>query len=422
MQFWVIKGRSDVLINHLSSQIANHWRRKMKTKVSLIMIAALLVSFVAGCTANTAVAPTTAAATAAVAAAATLAPNTPEAAVVATTAPTAMATSNSGNPLAGKAVDKNGQPLLLGYVGNENSSGWMSNANGYVKSLWERAGGKVVQYISDYDLNKETSMMDDLMQMKPAAILIHPSDSAAIAPSVQKALDAGIPVFAVDMGVTGAQVVSYVHVDQAAMGAMDADYIRDHFSADKPAKVLELTGSLDQNGAQLRQKGFDTELKKVAYATIVQTIDTQWKSDVAFTAVQDAFQRNPDINVIYSHSDFFMQGILQGLQSINKLVPAGQAGHIMVLSIDADQVGLKGIRDGYIDADVENNPVLSMAISVNAILANNYGQSVKNEYLVPLTMATKDNVDATTLWANLPSGQFDAWPVAVQTVFPVPSR
>lgn len=298
----------------------------------------------------------------------------------------------------------------------------MSNANGYLKSLWERAGGKVVQYISDYDLNKETSMMDDLLQMKPAAILIHPSDSAAIAPSVQKALDAGIPVFAVDMGVTGAQVVSYVHVDQAAMGAMDADYIRDHFSADKPARVLELTGSLDQNGAQLRQKGFDTELKTVPYATIVQTIDTQWKSDVAFTAVQDAFQRNPDINVIYSHSDFFMQGILQGLQSINKLIPAGQPGHITVLSIDADQVGLKGIRDGYIDADVENNPVLAMAISVNAILANNYGQTIKNDYIVPLTLATKDNVDATTLWANLPTGKFDEWPVAVQSVFQVPTR
>jgi ribose transport system substrate-binding protein len=374
-------------------------------KISLIMIAALLFGLIAGCSAPT-----------------TVMTVAPTAVTAETTAPVATVVPASNNPLAGKAVDANGQPLLLGYVGNENSSGWMSNANSYLKSLWERAGGKVVEYISDYDLIKEVSMMDDLIQMKPAAILVHPSDSAAIAPSVQKALDMGIPVFTVDMGVTGAQVISYVHVDQAAMGAMDADYIRDHYSADNPARVLELTGSLDQNGAQLRQKGFDDELKSVPYATIVQTIDTKWMSDNAFTGVQDAFQRNPDINVIYSHSDFFMQGILQGLQSINKLIPAGQAGHIVVLSIDADQVGLKGIRDGYIDADVENNPVLSMAITVNVILANNYGQPVKNDYLVPLTLVTKDNVESQALWANLPPGEWDQWPVAEQTVFPIPSR
>jgi ribose transport system substrate-binding protein len=330
--------------------------------------------------------------------------------------------ANADNPLAGLAVDKDGQPLLLGYVGNENSSGWMSNANAYLKSLWERAGGEVVEYISDYDLTKEVSMMDDLMEKKPAAILVHPSDSAAIAPSVKKAMDMGIPVFAVDMGVTGTEVISYAHVDQAAMGAMDADYIRDHFSADNPAIVLELTGSLDQNGAQLRQKGFDEELAKVPYAKIVQTMDTKWMSDNAFTQVQDAFQRNPDINVIYSHSDFFMQGILQGLKAIDKLIPAGEEGHIVVLSIDADQVGLQGIRDGYIDADAENNPVKSMAIAVNAILSNYYGKPVEKEYLVPIMLATKDNVDSPELWANLPAGQWDKWPVAEQDVLPVPSK
>jgi ribose transport system substrate-binding protein len=388
------------------------------SKNKMFIIALALVFSLSACAA-----PAAAPAAPAAAAPAVVDTAVPAAAAPAAAPAVAAPTADASNPLAGKAVDLNGKPILLGYVGNENSSGWMSNANGYLKSLWERAGGKIVTYISDYDLNKEVSMMADLMQMKPAAILVHPSDSAAMAPSAQKALDMGIPVFAVDMGVTGAKVISYAHVDQAAMGALDADYIRDHFSADKPALVLELTGALNQNGAQLRQKGFDEELAKVApYAKIVQTIDTKWMSDNAFTAVQDAFQRNPDINVIYSHSDFFMQGILQGLQSINKLIPAGQKGHIMVLSIDADQVGLKGIRDGYIDADAENNPVKSMAISVNAVLATLYGKPVEKEYLVPIVLATKDNVDSPTLWANLPAGQWDKWPVSDQTVLPIPSR
>lgn len=123
-------------------------------------------------------------------------PEVKEEATSAEAAPAAAApAADADNPLAGLAVDKDGKPLLLGYVGNENSSGWMSNANAYLKSLWERAGGEVVEYISDYDLTKEVSMMDDLMEKKPAAILVHPSDSAAIAPSVKKSNGYGYPCF-----------------------------------------------------------------------------------------------------------------------------------------------------------------------------------------------------------------------------------
>ena len=160
----------------------------------------------------------------------------------------------------------------------------------------------------------------------------------------------------------------------------------------------------------------------VPYAEIVQTIDTGWSSDVAFDGIQDAFERNDNINVVYSHSDFMMQGVLEGLRVKNKLVPAGEDGHIVVCSIDGDSTGLQGIRDGYIDAIAEHNPVLHAAITVNVILAELYGQSYEADYTLPVTLITPDNVESTDRWANLPTGEFDSWPVMDQDVFPIPSR
>jgi ABC-type sugar transport system substrate-binding protein len=334
----------------------------------------------------------------------------------------AAAVEDADNPLAGKAVDENGDPYLLGYVLNETSSGWMSANLGYTKSLWERAGGEFVSYVSDYDLNLETSMMNDLEQLDPDAILVHPSDSAAIAPAVQNALDAGYPVFAVDMAVTGADVKSYVHIDQVKLGEACGQYIADNFSADNPAVVLEIAGGLQQSGAQQRMEGFHNIVEPLDYAEIVQTVDTGWSSDVAFDGIQDAFERNADINVLYTHSDFMMQGILEGLRVKGKLNPAGEEGHIVLCSIDGDPTGLQGIRDGYIDAIAEHNPVLHAAVTINVILAELYGQPYEADYTLPVTLITPENVESMDRWANLPAGEYGSWPVMIQDVFPIPSK
>lgn len=326
------------------------------------------------------------------------------------------------NPLAGKAVDQNGKPYLLGYVLNETSSGWMAANANYTQNLWERAGGEFRMFASDYDLNREVSMMNDLMQMKPQAIMVHPSDSFAIAPAVKSAMDAGYPVFAVDMGVEGTPVTSYIHHNQRDLGKAVGEYFVKTFNKDNPARILELAGGLEQNGAQQRQEGFHKAIAGIDYLNIVQVIDTGWSSDTAFSGIQDAFQRNPDINAIYTHSDFMLPGILEGLRVQGKLIPAGQPGHLIFGSIDADQRGLQAIRDGYCDVNAENNPVLHAAVAINVILAHIYGQPIVDDYTLKVNTVTKDNVNDPDRWANLPEGKYKEWPVLKQDIFPIPSR
>lgn len=330
--------------------------------------------------------------------------------------------ADDDNPLAGLAVKEDGTPYLLGYIFNETGSGWMSNNVGYVESLWKRAGGEFYSFCSDYDLNKEISAMDDLKQMSPDAILVHPSDSSAIAPAVQSAMDEGYPVFAVDMGVIGTTPTSFVHADQVEMGKACGEYIKANFSEENPALVLEIAGGLQQDGAQQRQRGFHEAVEGVPYITIVQTIDGNWESDKAFDGVQDAFERNPDINVIYTHSDIMMQGIIEGLRVKDRLIPRGEEGHITICSIDGDQTGMKAIRDGYVDAIAENNPVMHAAVVINVILSYLHGETVEEDYMLEVPVITADNVDSDQWWANLPVGEFDNWPVMEQDFCPIPSK
>lgn len=330
--------------------------------------------------------------------------------------------TDADNPLAGLAVKEDGTPYLLGYIYNETGSGWMSNNTGYVESLWKRAGGEFYGFCSDYDLNKEISAMEDLKQMDPDVILVHPSDSSAIAPAVESAMDAGYPVFAVDMGVIGATPDSFIHADQVEMGRACGEYMVEHFSKENPAVVLEIAGGLQQDGAQQRQRGFHEAIEGVDYIEIVQIIDGNWESDKAFDGVQDAFERNSEINAIYTHSDIMMQGIIEGLKVKNRLVPAGEEGHIVICSIDGDQTGMQGIRDGYVDAIAENNPVMHGAVVVNAMLAYLHGEAIEKDYLLEVPVITAENVDDSKWWANLPVGEFDNWPVMDQDFCPIPNK
>ena len=323
--------------------------------------------------------------------------------------------------IAGLAVKKDGTPYMLGVVANEMRSGWMTAWIGYSKSLWERMGGKFNFFVSEYNMDVELAQMTDLMQLKPDCIFVHPSDSHAIAPAVDKARKAGYPIIAVDVGVTGAEVDGFVHINQQDMGKGEGQYVEKAFSASNPAVVLELTGGLEQDIAIERRDGFDNEVKNVPYIKIVQEIDTKWSADTAMQSVMDALERDPTINCIYGHSDFFVQGILQGLKLKNKLIPAGQQGHIVVCSIDGDPTGLKGIRDGFIDADAENNPVLFAAVAVNMAVAKVHGLDIPAEVVLSPAVITKATVSAPERWGLLPSGQFDKWPVLNQSFFKIPA-
>ena len=327
-----------------------------------------------------------------------------------------FAIAEGESPLAGLAVKEDGTPMVLGYILNETGSGWMSTSYGYTKALWENAGGEFIAYVSDYDSEFESDSIDQLMELNADAILVHPGDSYAIAPKVQQAMDAGFPVFAVDMGVEGADVVSYIHQDQYAAGAACGQGVMDAFSAENPANVLIIAGGLEQNGAQQRQAGFEDAVADCDYVNIVYTVEASWSSDKAFDGIMTMFESNPEINCIYTHSDIMMQGIIEGLRTKGKLFKRGEEGHIFLASIDGDSLGISTMKDGYLDIIGELNSSMHSVVAINVILAYLHGLEVSDDYLLETVLVTPENVDDAARWGAMAEnfGEFENWPVLEQ--------
>lgn len=329
--------------------------------------------------------------------------------------------SDGDNLLEGLAVKEDGTPMVLGYITNEIMSGWMSANVNYTKSLWERAGGEFVTYCSNYDISLEISQVDDLIELEPDVILFHPSDSSAIAPAVEKANSLGIPTFAVDVAVD-APVVSFIRTDAEVNGEVAAQYLKEVFSENNPAKIIELMGGLEQSIAIGRRDGFNKVVDQTPYMEVLTQIDTKWLSENAMDAVTDSLERFPDANCIYAHSTMFVPGALNGLEVAGRLVPVGEEGHIVVVSIGSDLPGLEAIRDKHMDASAAHDSAIHAVVTVKAILAHLHGYDVPSDMLIAPELITTKNVDDPNHEGNLPQEKWDEWPVLEQNIFNLPSE
>jgi len=114
--------------------------------------------------------------------------------------------------------------VSMGWAENESSrklkEGW--NA-GFEEFFGDKC--KVIWADAAYDVKKQSEQIEAFIRMKPDAIFISASDPASISTTVAKACNAGIPVFAADSLIAGANVTTSCMSNNFGMGVAGADFI-----------------------------------------------------------------------------------------------------------------------------------------------------------------------------------------------------
>ena len=85
-------------------------------------------------------------------------------------------------------------------------------------------------------------------------------------------------------------------------------------------------------------------------------------------ATTDVLTANPDLFGIFSHSDCMLPGIIAALTQSSKLAPVGEEGHVVVIAVDGAPNALDYVRQGYLDATIEQSSPMMATVAVKAIL------------------------------------------------------
>ncbi len=296
-----------------------------------------------------------------------------------------------------------GKQYVIGYsISTLNNAFFVGMTKG-VENGAKKYGVKLITVNANGDAGKQAADVEDLITKKVDAIIINPRDAEAIAPAVKKALAAGIPVLALDRGVTGVKVTSFLETDNVAMGRLAADLVAQAMKrkyGKVEGKVIELVGLVGTTAARDRGKGFHEGLKKYPGLKLVASQPADFNQEKAYNVTTNLVLAHPDVDAIFGHNDDNTVGAARALRAMGKLKKVGEPGHIYIVGIDGIKQALDMIRQGYIDCTISQEPVMMGEKAVEFAVKYLNGESIPAHYYTPFTPVTKENVDKRKNWAE----------------------
>jgi len=243
--------------------------------------------------------------------------------------------------------------LLFGYSAPGLGDEGQQNIQGGFVGKCEELGIRVITTNAERNAAKQVSDVEDLIARGVDAICAVPFDSKVISIAVKKANQAGIPFFTIDRGVAEGRLTLTVLADNykagQAAGEVMVRLLQGKYNGIARGKVLEIEGQPGQDVARLRGDGFKSVIKNYPDIELISK-PGNWDPKRGFEITQDVFVAHPDIDGIYYHADLYIPGIVEGIKATKgKFSKVGEKGHIFILGIDGNPMGLANIREGLAD-------------------------------------------------------------------------
>ncbi|MEV0172754.1 substrate-binding domain-containing protein [Streptomyces sp. NPDC050803] len=177
--------------------------------------------------------------------------------------------------------------------------------------------GKVVYANADADASEQSRQMQKMIDDKVDVILLDAVDSNAIASSVEKAKDAGIPVIAYDRLAEG-PIDAYISFDNELVGEVQGRSLMEALGedVDTATKIVMMNGSPTDPNAKQFKAGALNELN--GQVTIAKTFDTKdWKPENAQANMVEAINEIGVDNIagVYSANDGMAGGVIKALEA-----------------------------------------------------------------------------------------------------------
>lgn len=216
-------------------------------------------------------------------------------------------------------------------------------------------------------------------------IIISPIDVNAMAPALQQAIDAGIPVVTVDRYVGGVPgIYAHVGADNVKGGEAQARLIMEQFP--DGATIVNLQGQPGASPAIDRNKGLHNILDGKSKYKIVAEQTANWSRDQGMSITENilvGLSSPPD--VINGANDDMALGAMEAVKA--------RGLNVKILGFDALPEAIAAVRDGSLMATVEQFPGGQSKTALN-LLVNDLRSSMKPYnrviFLNPITITSEN--------------------------------
>ncbi len=243
---------------------------------------------------------------------------------------------------------------------------------------------------SESDINGQITILENSVADKPAAIVISPTQFAALGKPIDEAAKS-VKIIGIDSAADSKAFTSFLTTDNVQGGRAAADALADGIKA-KTGKAegnvaiinsLPGVGSLDQ-----RVQGFKEELKKYPGLKITQDKVADGQATTGLNITTDLITADPTLVGVFADNLIMGQGAGQAVAE-NKL-----GSKLALVAFDSDPKLVGYLGDGTIYALIVQDPYRMGYDGVKTALAASKGEKVPANVDTGVNTITKANMSS----------------------------
>jgi len=269
---------------------------------------------------------------------------------------------------------------------------WVAGHRAITQTLRDQ-GHEVLEYNANEDPNRQLEQIRECIAQGVDGIIIIPQDGDSAVTIINEAQASDVPIAVFNRppndrsrGIT--VVADNVSATEQAVEFIAQKALRQYEITSEPITPLILVGALQDTNAIGRRDGFYNVINRYneRYPGLFNTpieVATEWDAATALANLEAAITANPNVDFIFTSSDFLFPTIRSVLEPRGMWQPMGTPGHVMMAGLDGDATACMLIDEGYVDATGVQNLFLEAELTMNRLLqAVEAGETQPNEVLL----------------------------------------
>ncbi len=229
---------------------------------------------------------------------------------------------------------------------------WMAGHKAIIETL-QANGANVIEVNSNEDANKQLEQVKNCIAQQVDGIMVIPVDGSIALKLIAEANKADIPIGIFnrppqsDEGNALTVVANNEKIAQSTVEYMAEEAKK----LGRKVQPLIMVGDLGDPNAVGRKKGFYDVIEK--YPDLFEKpieVATKWDAATAQAGLQAAMTANPNVDLLFTSSDFLYPTIQGVLEPMGKWKPVGEEGHVIMGGLDGDKTACGLMNDKFVDA------------------------------------------------------------------------
>lgn len=291
---------------------------------------------------------------------------------------------------------ESGDTVTIGFSGPAADHGWLGAINS--------GAADAAASFDDVELKTAEGTNDPIAQIAAVetfvndgvdAIVLLPTDGAALTEAAIAAMEAGIPVINVDREFSSPFAArATILGDNYGMGVSAGTYICEQLEGTPDAVVAEIAGIDSLPLTQDRSQGFKDALEDCGLEVSAR-VAADFTVAGGESAASQLLSANPKIDAIWNHDDDQGIGVMAAIDSAGRdefFMMGGAGSKAAMEAIKDDDTVLKATVI-YPSTQAADGVALARLIAQNKTLGDIITPGIPNRIVLDAPVVTKDNVD-----------------------------